>query len=94
MKGSKTTFEDLMDTLKELESDPPELSKQSKWIKDAWCELTVPNLHVRLKLRVLLVNALLKNSDTIDCASHRGRRPHFIEFLLRDTQHSMLQALL
>ncbi|XP_065066186.1 centrosomal protein of 131 kDa-like isoform X2 [Rhopilema esculentum] len=36
VKGSKTTFEDLLDTLKELESEPPELSKQRKSYKDAW----------------------------------------------------------
>ena len=36
MKSSKTTFEDLLDTLKELEAEPPELKEPRKSFKDAW----------------------------------------------------------
>jgi len=37
-KGSKTTFEDLLDTLKELEAEPPEINKQQKSFKDVWAQ--------------------------------------------------------
>ena len=35
-KSSKTTFEDLLDTLKELEAEPPEVNKQQKSFRDIW----------------------------------------------------------
>ena len=36
VKGSKTTFEDLLDTLKELEAEPTDIHNERKSYKDIW----------------------------------------------------------